>query len=257
MIFSKKVMFDNFYSKTEEEIILSYNFADGFLTVKDACKEVSKQKQNPLFFNYIFFNQQYYAVSIETTIKEIVISKDFSWYYDKGKLQKFINKDNFKVPYIIEKPRSSHYWMRTIYDDLTEFNNEPLKIIFGKSKSQSLAFNSVILLGIVMFDTLIPVFKLNAIDKYFLEYPPSRTMLWKKGIKKINPFSQEKEQQGNTYPYEQYKKEYIEKNEEQIFHFVDDCRRRTTGYNGFNVGDYLPEDFTYNVLNQSEILKIL
>lgn len=66
------------------------------------------------------------------------------------------------------------------------------KYIRGNETKKLNVNNCFTLLGTTMFDTMVPVFKLNVMDEY-LSYSPSRYKLWKKCISKYNYYTKEAE----------------------------------------------------------------
>lgn len=193
----------------KEKITLEWDVADGFSTKNAAMVAVEEAGQNIEEFSFVVFNGMYYPVSICTTSKEILISRDYIWL--KPKNSNVLHRYNRKKckPYKIINARISRCWNTTMVDDLQEFDSNFRCEVAEKVKAKGyMRSDCMVLFGCAMFSTMIPVFKLNAVDRYFVN-SPSRWKLWKNGIKKYNPFTDEREYavKGVPYTYEEYCKE--------------------------------------------------
>lgn len=207
----KTVVFDNYYSKQKENIELVWKVEDGFDTKEEAITAIIEAGQDPEEFSLVYFKEMIYPISICLISEMIIISKEYIWYKEGAYngLTKF-RRDELKEPlYVIENARVSSAWTDTLVRDLKGFDTNYHCEVARKIKTKSyMETDCMIALGIAFFDTMIPVFKLNCVDKYFA-YPPSMQKLWQQGIKAYNPFTNEKVfTKGNKpYPYWRYKNE--------------------------------------------------
>ena len=203
--------FDNYYSKAKDSLEISYRLWHGWESVEEAKKAVSELGLNEEAFLYIALNGQWNAISMENLGNQIVLNKDIV-YYRKGAYswggggfygdEVFIGTQDFlkdstkyEMPNI-QRPKISYGWTSTLKDDLEELffvESEYGSKAQPTSKDRYwLLHNAMILLGTTMFDTMVPVFKLNVMDEY-MQDSPSRHKLWSKGISKYNYYTKEAE----------------------------------------------------------------
>jgi hypothetical protein len=179
--------------------------------VEEARNSVAELGLNEEAFVYIALNGEWNAVTMENLGNQIVLNKDII-YYRKGAYiwggggfagdEVFIstkeyarNSSKYELPHI-QRPKISYGWTGALKDDLeTLFSLDWEEGSKAQPTSKDrfwLLQNSIILLGTTMFDTMVPVFKLNVMDEY-MQNSPSRHKLWKKGISKYNYYTSEAE----------------------------------------------------------------
>ena len=177
---------------------LTYTLQKGFESL-DEAKEIILKKWNPEHFTYILVDQQIYAVAMELIGNQIVLTKEVCFYrYDR--IDNYCDfKDYQIIPTMIKKPRISRRWNDIVAKDIKKLFS--VEILQGPGSSY-VRDNSVVLLACVLFDTMIPVYELNAADRFFDDYPPSMQKLWKNGVKSYNPFTKKMEYESKGIPYE-------------------------------------------------------
>lgn len=194
--------FQNYYTKSEDQIDLTYVVQEGFHDVPEARAFVESIDNNPENFAYINFKGSIYVVSMETLGRQIVAGKEEIWFRDgeynfnygfKGTEKTISAEQKSEVSTKIVKPRISSQWADELLNDLQAINGAPLEVLCGQNfKGPNLVSNSIILLGTTFFDTMIPVHKLNVMDAYFAN-SPSRWKLDKKGVTAYNPYKEKYE----------------------------------------------------------------
>lgn len=192
--------FTNFYSKSRESIEIYYRLWHGWHTLEEARGAVSALGLNEEVFVYISLDGEWNAVSMQALSKQVVINKDIISYRNNGEevfapAEEVINGKALDS-LGITRPCTHTIWCKTIKEDIESLFD--VQIVPGyKARPTArdkgvLGHNALILLATTMFDTMVPVFKLNVMDSY-LEYSPSRQKLWAKGISKYNYYTGEAE----------------------------------------------------------------
>lgn len=192
------VSYYNYYLKKPCVLDLTYTLQKGFESL-DEAKEIISKKWNPEHFTYILVDQQIYAVAMELIGNQIVLTKEVC-FYRYNRIDNYCDfKDYQIIPTMIKKPRISRRWNDIVAKDIKKLFS--VEILQGPGSSY-VRDNSVVLLACVLFDTMIPVYELNAADRFFDDYPPSMQKLWKNGVKSYNPFTKKIEYALKGVPYE-------------------------------------------------------
>ena len=190
--------YDNYYTGTKMVYPITYRLQPGFKSVAEA-KEAVKTITNPENFIYIRIDNELYAVTMELLGKQCVVTKGRCYYRDGicdmngfcGKEQ-FINYNKLvsrKISLEIKKVRVGQQWMDEIQKDIESlFNVSVEQLGASVSYSKTLISDAIILVGIVLFSSMVPVFYLNVMDLY-MSNSPSRWKLWQKGITAYHPYT--------------------------------------------------------------------
>lgn len=206
--FKKVLFYNNYYSKKDESIEITFNIEEGFATKEKAVAAIKESGQIEEEFSYVIFKNMFYPVSICNIDEEIVIAKEYIWYkeYAYGGIKKFHRKLISNPPYVINNARVHSRWTNSLMDILKEIDPQVDCRVASKVKAKSyMRENCMIVFICAMFDTMIPVFKLNCVDEFF-SYPPSFMRLWEDGIMEFNPFSEDRiyKKKGVPYTYDDY-----------------------------------------------------
>ena len=193
--------YDNYYTKRHETFPITYTIYDGFDSMQKAIDFLISYGIDSDMFQYVQVvnnkteRQQVYPVTMETLQHEIVITKGCCYardteFFHYDKFVSFSQFDNSPIPDIAQgfsRPRISSEWCHTILEDL-----KPTYDFFSLTNlgGKYLQVDACILLGMVFFDTMIPVYDLNVMDSYYADAwnSPSRDKLWNKGVKAYQPF---------------------------------------------------------------------
>lgn len=206
-----KKEFANYYLKRKDAITFRYTVFDGFDTKQEAEKAVARLGHSPSYYVYILFKKMIYAVSMETLQKQVVIGKNDIYYRYEDVVNMITHDEIGTFPFQITNPRIGSDWMDACARDLEEIEGKPLTVVGERRLAGMNRFtrNSTILLGIAFFDTMVPVYQLNAFDVYF-SYPPSRFKLWEEGVRAYNPFTNEKDYaEEQPYTIDDFQVEHI------------------------------------------------
>lgn len=200
-----------FFSNALDSIQFEFSYGDGYPSLTEAKSAIRQYNLNPGCFIYIRFKGTWYAINIQGYSEALVLSKERMWIR-RGPIGAPIGifdingttaEDVMEVlPHGITNPSfGPRPWNVSLVHDLIEIEGAPLTIVFTLGKTEittttselhgQTALNSVVMLGICLFETDIPVFQLNAVDSYFSsDYipPPSMRKYWKEGVIVINPF---------------------------------------------------------------------
>ena len=190
--------YDNYYTGTKMVYPITYRLQPGFKSVAEA-KEAVKTITNPENFIYIRVDNELYAVTMELLGKQCVVTKGRCYYRDgtfgmygfSGKeeyldYKKLVSK---KIRLPIKKVRVRQQWMNEIQKDIESlFNVSVEQLGASVSYDKMLISDSIILVGTVLFSSMIPVFYLNVMDLYMSNSLTKRN-LWKQGITAYQPYT--------------------------------------------------------------------
>lgn len=222
----KKSYYNFYLDGARKDINLRWSFYEGFKSLEEAIGFIEKEiVVNRWEYLYLEYNNEFYPVAILGHGVQIVITKQFVLfrsgyysYYQKIKSENFIKRykkhsfffknDGF---YKYEWDTSFIYWLE---DQNTEVpkcfddNGKPKEFAYTRNFKQSFFFS--------FFNTKINVYELNCLDDFLNNHMPSRSKLWKDGIKEINPFTGEATIVNGVYTKQMWKNNKTENEKQKL-----------------------------------------
>ena len=195
--------YENFYTGRRMTYPIVYQLQPGFRSVGEA-KESVGSITNPENFLYIRVDDELYAVTMEMLGKQCVVTKGVCRYRNgafsvngfsgEEELLTFEELKSKGKTLSIQKVRVGQWWNDELKKDIEslfsvsiEYTGENVpndKTRMGKT----LVSDSIVLIGTILFASMVPVYYLNVMDAYMND-SPSRWKLWREGITAYNPYS--------------------------------------------------------------------
>ena len=173
---------------------LCWRVFEGYSSTELLRQAIMKLGQDTNQFAIIRFDGMYYGVSVENAPKQVVIAKDYVWYRTYGhNLQRFRMKQDTAIPYKIENARMSRRWTETMIEVMNSFVDDFDCILPERKFGYSNTYFKIacqVLFGCAMYNTLLTLDQLHAVDDFFVNCPSEWIQYYKKrDIEKMNPFT--------------------------------------------------------------------
>lgn len=175
-------------------IYASYCIYQGFDTLEDCERELATIKSRYVF---VKFNNQYYAVSYDSSMRQHVVGRDCHWYVDSN--GKFINSEQRPKEYVAKKRAKFQNINLAIYDELLILDKDLEVFFYENAFSTELTkayqgefANMLVLLGITFKNMWFGLHDNDILNIYFRnEQNYDYFLKCIKGGTKINPFYRE------------------------------------------------------------------